>query len=80
VLNEGSCPSIIKYLMLYKQLFVPMIDCASPICVCATRTHVGKTQVVEEMDLAIGRNQFLCFNKEIYEDLGNNFSLTTSEH
>jgi len=34
VLNEGSGLSIIKYLVIFKELFVPALDCACPICVC----------------------------------------------
>jgi hypothetical protein len=60
VLNEGRDAPIIKYLMLYKQLFVSVVECAGPICVFATRPYVDKRQVVEEMDLAIGRSHFLC--------------------
>ena len=60
VRDEGRGPSVIKYLLLYKQVFVRVIECAGPICVCATGTHVGKTQVVEEMDLVFGRCHFLC--------------------
>jgi len=58
--NQGRGPSIIKYLLLYKQVFVRVIVCAGPICVCATGTHVVKTQVVGEMDLEFGRSHFLC--------------------
>ena len=54
VLNEGKGLSIRKCVIHYKQLFGPVTDYACPICVCATRTHVGKTQVAEERNLAFG--------------------------
>lgn len=54
VLNEGKGLSVRKCVIHYKQLFGPVTDCACPICVCATQTHVGKTQVAEERDLAFG--------------------------
>jgi hypothetical protein len=59
VLNEGKGLFIIKDLTLYKQLFVSVTDSACPVCICATRTHVGKTQVVEERDLEFERSNFL---------------------
>jgi hypothetical protein len=81
VLNEVEGRSIIKHLMLYKQLFVPVIDCACPICVYATRTHVGKRQVVEEMDLPIGRcRYFALITSKFTRFRVTDFSLTTSEH
>jgi hypothetical protein len=81
VLNEGVGHSIVKYRMLYKQRFVPVIDCACPICVYATRTHVGKTQVGEEMDLAIGRCHFLTLlTRKFTRFWRTDFSLTTLEH
>jgi hypothetical protein len=57
--NEGKGLSIIIDLTLYNQLFVSVTDCACPVCICATLTHVGKRQVVEERDLAFERSNFL---------------------
>ena len=51
--------------MLYKQIFVPVTDCAGPICVFVTRTHVAKTQAVEEIDLAFGKFTSYAVNREI---------------
>jgi hypothetical protein len=81
VLDEGMGLSIVKYRMPYKQMFVPVIDCACPVCICATRTHVGKTQVGGEMDLAIGTCHFLTLlTRKFTRFWRTDFSLTTSEH
>jgi hypothetical protein len=45
VLDVGSVLSVVKGLTVYKQLLVPVTDCACPICVCSTRTHVVQTRL-----------------------------------
>jgi len=51
LLYEGSGLSIRNDVMLYKQLFGPVLDYASPIWICVNRTHACKLQVLEQRDL-----------------------------
>jgi hypothetical protein len=81
-LNEGEGLFIRKCVLhyTYKQIFGSVTDCACPICVCATRTHVGKIQVREERDLAFGIIYILTLVTSKFTGLwGTDFSLTTQE-
>jgi hypothetical protein len=71
VLNRKSNLSVRNGLLLYKQLFRPMMDYACPACRCATRSHVRRLQVLQSKCLRLDPVTLrYVSNRLIHEDLG----------
>ena len=81
VLYEGSGLSVIKDVMPYKQLFVPVLDYPCPIWICATRRHACKMEVVEQGDLEFAISHIVMLVSSKFTRIwSSNFPPSTLEH
>jgi hypothetical protein len=71
VLNSKSDLNVRNGVLLYKQLFRPMMDYACPACRCAARSHVRRLQVLQSMCLRLATGApWYVSNSQIHKDLG----------
>jgi len=62
-------------------LFVPVLDYACPICICATCTHASKLQVVDHRDLEFAIIHFFILVTNKFTRIWiTNFPPSTPEH
>jgi hypothetical protein len=81
LLNRKSDLFVRNGVLLFKQLFRPMMDYACPTWRSAIRTHVRRLQVLQSKCLsrATGAPWYVS-NRQLHEDLGFHSLSTTPVH
>jgi hypothetical protein len=81
LLNEGSGLFIRNDFMPYRQSFVPVLDYAGPVSICALRTHACKMQVVEQRNLEFAVSYIVTLvTRKFTRIWSTNFPPNTTEH